>query len=98
LLKIAEEIQRVVYHRQKRCFSSSQHPDWLWGSLNPFSDWYRGFFPQGRGGREWSWPFSSIYCLGHEWWSYTSTPDVLMVRSVINYGKTLPLPMPRRRL
>jgi hypothetical protein len=29
LLKIAEEIQRVVYHRQKRCFSSSQHPDWL---------------------------------------------------------------------
>jgi hypothetical protein len=38
-------------------------------------------YPMGKGGslpvckaaRAWSWPLTSIYCQGQEWWSYTST-------------------------
>jgi hypothetical protein len=31
-----------------------------------------GSFPGGKVEREWSWLFTSIWCRGKEWWSYTS--------------------------
>jgi hypothetical protein len=33
------------------------------------------FFPGGKITREWSWPFTSIYCLVSQRWSYNSTPQ-----------------------
>jgi hypothetical protein len=40
-----------------------------------------GNFPGGKAVGAWSWPLTSIYCWGQEWWSCTSTPSyVFMVR------------------
>jgi hypothetical protein len=44
-----------------------------------------GSFPAGKATGSWSWPLTSIYCRGQEWWSYTSTPtQVFMAGCLIN--------------
>jgi hypothetical protein len=34
-----------------------------------------GWFPNGKAIKVWSWPITSTYCKGQEWWNYTSTPS-----------------------
>jgi hypothetical protein len=46
---------------------------------------YRWWFLQSKVAEAWSWPVTSIYCRGQEWWSYTSVaPHVFMAWCLIN--------------
>jgi hypothetical protein len=66
---------------------------------------YPASYPVGTGGclprvkatMVWSWPLTSIWCWGQEWWSYAFTPAyVFMVGCLINWTQEqlylLPLP------
>jgi hypothetical protein len=74
----------LITGRGKRFFSS-QRPDRLWGTRNFLSNGYRGSFLGGKAAGAWSWPLTSVSCRSQEWWSYTSTPQlVFMAWCLIN--------------
>jgi hypothetical protein len=54
----------------------------------------RGSFSRDRAAGAWSWPLTSIWYWGQEWWNYTSTsPYVFMAWYLINWAQGIYLPM-----
>jgi hypothetical protein len=62
-----------------RFLSSPQRPDRLWGPASLYSTGAVGSFPEGKAAGEWIWPFTSIYCRGQQWWSYTFKPPYVFM-------------------
>jgi len=45
-------------------FSSSPHPDWIWGPHSFLCNGYRWIFPRCKAAGAWSWPYTSVQCRG----------------------------------
>jgi hypothetical protein len=58
----------------------------VYSTLKPSILWVPGgYFPAGKAVAAWSWPLTSTWCQGQEWWSHSSTlPYVFMARCLIN--------------
>jgi hypothetical protein len=71
--------------RDKRCFLYSYNPDRLWGSPSLLTNRYRASYRGCEAAGAWSWPLTSMQCLGQQCWSYISIPTrVLMAWCLIN--------------
>jgi hypothetical protein len=70
----------LIPGRGKRYFSHPLHPDWLWHSLSPLPNGYRGVKEPGHGAHH-------LAPSSQEWWSYTAIPQyIFMVWYLIEHG------------